>query len=142
MRYPTDEELNNFIGNLEAESLYAPPYLKDDILAKIDTLTLPTSIPEVRWWQSNTMYNIKVIIGIAAALVLIFTLPLDINLLGWQEQIYEQRIEAEIAKSESTEMASESELDRLFRIGTTAITETGSMIIDKLNIFDGLFEKP
>jgi len=142
MRYPTDEELRNLIDKIEEEPLYVPPYLKDDILAKIDTLTLPSSAPESRWWQSNIMYNFKVIVGMAAALVLIFTLPLDTNFMGWQEQFYEQRIEAEMAKLENEEIVAESELDRLFRIGTTAINETGSMIIEKLNVFDNLFDKP
>ena len=142
MKYPTDEELAKFIETLETEPLYAPPFLKESILKQLDELTLPASKQKPKWWQGNFAYNMKVIAGMAAALILIFVLPLDMNLLEWQDQIYEQRLETVINRFENEEPETESELDRLFRISTTTISETGSLIVERLNVFGSLFEKP
>ncbi|MCL2718214.1 MAG: hypothetical protein FWE14_05485 [Lachnospiraceae bacterium] len=167
MRYPTDEELMELVENLEAEPLFDPPHLKENIAAEIgkialtpisrsmgdakirivkdSSFALPSSGKKQKrrnWKQGNFVYNVKVIAGMAAALVLIFLLPLDINTLTRQEQAYEQRIEMVEIRFENEQGETESELDKIFRISATAITETGSMILDKLNIFDGLFDKP
>ena len=141
MKIPNDEELLSFIEELEKEPLYVPPFLKETILTRIDDLNLPSSRPVPKWWQGNFSYNLKAIAGMAAAIILIFILPLDMNLYEWQEQVHDKRIEAAINRLENEELESESELDRLFRIGSSAINDTNMKIIDTLNIFSNLFEK-
>ncbi|MCL2052284.1 MAG: hypothetical protein FWG91_11260 [Lachnospiraceae bacterium] len=131
MRYPTDEELSSLIENLEAEPLFAPPHLKGNIMAEIDKITLPASGKRLRWWQGNSAYNMKVIAGMAAALILIFTLPLDVG----------PRIGMEETSFAAEQAETESEIEKFFRISTTAINETNRIILDKLNIFDGLFNR-
>lgn len=144
MRYPTDEELLNFIEKLEAEPLFDPPHLKENILGEINKTAsasmLPASGSRITWWQGNLFYNMKVMAGMAAALALIFIIPLDFNIECWQGQVNEQRIEIAKERYGSGQQDSESEFSRLYRIGTTAITDTNMLIIDRLNSFDGLFD--
>ena len=147
MRYPTDEELWNLIEYLEAEPLkaeplkaellYAPPHLKADILKKVEQIAIPSSGLSHKWWRINFAYNIKIAAGMAAALILIFTLPQDFRILSWQEKSYEQWVD--VSKYEDEQLYKESEFSRIFRISATAMHETNSLILDKINIFD-LFE--
>ena len=139
MRYPTDEELLRFIEKLEAEPLFAPPHMKENILGEIEKPTLFSSGQRAVRRQGSLAYNLKVIAGMAAALALIFIMPLDFNIEGWQEQANEQRIEMAKEKYGSGQDDSESEFSRLYRIGTTAITDTNMIIIEKLNNLNGLF---
>ena len=106
MRYLTDEELLNLVEEIEAEPLFAPKYLKTEIMEKID-------MKNIKWWQGNFVYNVKIIAGMAAALVLIFTLPREMNFGG---------------------------LDKILNISTTAVNDTSMKFIDTIKIFDGLFE--
>lgn len=69
-RYPTDEELNRFIEKLEKEELYAPKHLKEEILlrAKETKKTGPSSF---------LMYTLKMAAGMAAAVFLVFMIPVN-----------------------------------------------------------------
>lgn len=90
-RYPTDEELLLFIENLEKEELYAPRYLKEKILRRADkcagnittTENMVTHVtvagnsarrPE-KSPVSFLAYTVKVVAGMAAALLLTFSVP-------------------------------------------------------------------
>lgn len=66
-RYPTDEELNRFIEELEKEELYAPKHLKEEILLKAKE-TAPSSF---------LMYTLKMAAGMAAAVFLVFMIPVN-----------------------------------------------------------------
>lgn len=90
-RYPTDEELNRFIEELEQQKLYAPGHLKDEILmkaAKQKRKGEKESEP-----ASFLMYTLKMAVGMAAAVFLVFAIPSDgimnlprdgIDLNGWE----------------------------------------------------------
>ncbi len=70
--YPTDEELMKWIEEIEKEPLYAPGYLKDEILKKQEL------IPVCKRRQAKIQmftYSMKIGAGMAAALFLIFMSP-------------------------------------------------------------------
>lgn len=75
-RYPTDEELNRFIEELEKEELYAPRHLKEEILLKA-AKTEQMHKSESKRSQPVQMftYTLKIVAGMAAAIFLVFMIP-------------------------------------------------------------------
>lgn len=71
-RYPTDEELNAFIRQLEQQELYAPKNLKRQILDKKRRREAAVPMP-----VHGFAYKIKVVAGMAAALLMLVLLPMN-----------------------------------------------------------------
>lgn len=75
--YPTDEELELFIQQMEQQELYAPKHMKEQILEKafprqtVEVLPKSGSGREVRLFT----YRLKIAAGMAAALVMLMLLP-------------------------------------------------------------------
>lgn len=71
--YPTEEELNRMIEELEREQLYAPKHLKEDILFKARKIEKRRNknVQPV----SFRMYTLKMAVGMAAAVLLVFMIP-------------------------------------------------------------------
>lgn len=75
--YPTDEELELLISELENQELYAPKHMKEQILDQ----AFPKKAPEMfRENQRNGTvqtftYRLKIIAGMAAALIMLALLP-------------------------------------------------------------------
>lgn len=69
-QYPTDEELNAFIAKLEQEELYAPAHLKEEILLKTEQMKKSETAP-----ISFLVYTLKMVAGMAAAIMLTFAIP-------------------------------------------------------------------
>lgn len=102
-RYPSDDELYRLIEELEKEELYAPRHLKEEIFQKVNERkkTTATSFP---------VYTLKMAAGIAAAVLLVFMLPIrdgsnvsEAGFLGREWSItekWEQEREEEIDLSE------------------------------------------
>lgn len=94
--YPTEEELNRLIESLEQEQLYAPGHLKEEILFKAEKeikkgekRARPVSFP---------MYTLKMAVGMAAAILLVFMIPAesgrameDIGMQGSVRKAQEER---------------------------------------------------
>ncbi|MGN0377398.1 MAG: hypothetical protein ACI4ED_07160 [Suilimivivens sp.] len=72
-RYPTDEALNRMIEELEKEELYAPGYLKDEILLKVKETE--KTVSKRSQPVSFLMYTLKMAAGMAAAVLLVFMIP-------------------------------------------------------------------
>ncbi|MCI8355554.1 MAG: hypothetical protein K2P13_02320 [Lachnospiraceae bacterium] len=104
-RYPSDEELYRFIEELEKEELYAPRHLKEEILLKVNEEEKaeksknrkgqPTPFP---------VYTFKMAAGIAAAIFLIFMVPVqdgrNVSRAGFLEKWEQEKDEEEISLSE------------------------------------------
>ena len=73
--YPTEEELNRMIEELEREQLYAPKHLKEDILFKARKIEKRRNknVQPV----SFRMYTLKMAVGMAAAVLLVFMSPAE-----------------------------------------------------------------
>lgn len=76
-KYPTDEELNDFIARLEQESLYAPIHLKEEILLKAEEITGVKRQQKYDKPTSFFSYTLKMVAGMAAALFLTFAIPVS-----------------------------------------------------------------
>lgn len=90
-RYPTDEELNSFIEELEKEELYAPLHLKEEILLKVKEGEQPVKAgSKIQQPVSLFLYTLKMVAGMAAAVLLIFMLPVgngsDVSEAGFLER--------------------------------------------------------
>lgn len=97
--YPTDEELNRLIEALEKEELYAPAHLKGEILQRVKKESRPADAGrKSRQPVSLVVYTLKIAAGMAAAILLVFFLPVrNGSNVSWaeeaqrQEKVYEPR---------------------------------------------------
>ncbi|NBJ94918.1 hypothetical protein [Parablautia muri] len=103
--YPTDEELELLISQLEKQELYAPRHLKEEILKQAfpeqTVEALPKSGGGERAVQLFT-YRLKIIAGMAAAIFMLAVLPS----LGWESR-YETGWEREDQNGQKMEIARE-----------------------------------
>lgn len=77
-RYPTDEELNSFIEEIEKEELYAPGNLKEEILLKAQKqVSMEKSEHNRMQGSSFLLYTFKMAAGMAAAVLLVFMIPVS-----------------------------------------------------------------
>lgn len=77
-RYPTDEELNSFIEEIEKEELYAPGNLKEEILLKAQKQASMEKSEHNRMQGSSfLLYTFKMAAGMAAAVLLVFMIPVS-----------------------------------------------------------------
>ncbi len=93
-RYPSDEELDLWIHNLEQEELYAPRHLKEEIMHKAfgsNQSSLPVSF---------LSYSAKMIAGMAAAVVLTFMIPASDGTDISRAQIRMERLQQENERRE------------------------------------------
>lgn len=75
-RYPTDEELRSFIEELEKGELYAPRHLKEEILLKARAQEKPEKAGRGSQQPvSFLIYSLKMVAGMAAAIILVFMIP-------------------------------------------------------------------
>ena len=75
--YPTDEELMLFIEKLEQEELYAPANLKEQILEKVfPKKEIEPVLQERAKRVSLLSYRLKIMGGMAAALLLLVMVPI------------------------------------------------------------------
>lgn len=76
--YPTDEELERMIEQLEAQELYAPKHMKEQILnqafLKQTVKEFPMSGSGTRPVRNFT-YRLKIIAGMAAAIIMLMIIP-------------------------------------------------------------------
>lgn len=86
--YLTDEELNGFIEKLEEKELYAPAHLKSEIFEKLNKQKSGKPV-------SFLLYTFKLAVGMAAAIVLVFTLPLNDGSAVSRAEAVERNYEAE-----------------------------------------------
>ena len=70
--YPTDEELGRLIEELERQPLYAPVHLQESVLCKLKERENKRESSEK---VSFFLYSIKMAVGMAAAIVLLFAIP-------------------------------------------------------------------
>lgn len=74
--YPTDEELNSFIEEIEREEMYVPKHLKEEILLKAQKQTAMEKSEHNRAQSSSfLLYTLKMAAGMAAAVLLVFMIP-------------------------------------------------------------------
>lgn len=92
-KYPTDEELELFIQELEQQELYAPKHIKEQILSQ----AFQKQAEEARQKSGGggtvqlMAYRLKIVAGMAAALLMLILLP-SIRMSG-EYRMYRDEIE-------------------------------------------------
>lgn len=79
--YPTDQELEQWIEQLEQEELYAPKHLKDEIIFRARQASNAESFSVEKKKAAKRkefiIYSMKIIGSMAAVLMILFTVPTD-----------------------------------------------------------------
>lgn len=79
--YPTDEELNFLIERLEEQELYAPAHLKGEIMDRAFPKQTEQAQPKHKSAKPEPImlfaYRLKIIAGMAAALIMLALIPLQ-----------------------------------------------------------------
>ncbi|MDY2698460.1 MAG: hypothetical protein SOV61_02835 [Lachnospiraceae bacterium] len=89
--YPTDEELELFIRQIEQQELYAPKYMKEQILNKAFPKQSGEKLDE-KGSQDATVYSLayrlKIVAGMAAAVLMLILLPVQSADRGYEEPVF------------------------------------------------------
>lgn len=78
--YPTDEELELFVEQLEQQELYAPKYMKEQILSRAFPKQTAEVLPRSGGGKGSVQlfsYRLKIIAGMAAAFLMLVLLPIQ-----------------------------------------------------------------
>ena len=78
--YPTDEELERLIAELEQQDLYAPKHMKEQILSQVfpkQTDKMPAKSGSAQKPIALFTYRLKIIAGMAAALIMLAVIPMQ-----------------------------------------------------------------
>ena len=78
--YPTDEELERLIAELEQQELYAPKHMKEQILSQVfpkQTDKTPAKSGSAQKPVALFTYRLKIIAGMAAALIMLAVIPMQ-----------------------------------------------------------------
>lgn len=78
--YPTDEELERLIAELEQQELYAPKHMKEQILSQVfpkQTDKMPAKSGSAQKPIALFTYRLKIVAGMAAALIMLAVIPMQ-----------------------------------------------------------------
>lgn len=140
-RYLTDEELGSFIEELEKEELYAPAHLKEEIFEKLKKSDESRQNSEKsKKPVSFLLYTFKMAAGMAAAIVLVFTLPLNDGSAVSRAEAVERDYEAEVKrlkeeKKKDEKLSVDEKLTRYREEKRKTDNEKSEDMIDKFNNF-------
>lgn len=136
--YPSDEELERLISQLEKQELYAPKHMKEQILSqafpKQTVEIFPESGSRSRTVQTIT-YRLKIIAGMAAALVMVMIIPLINDSRrdeADQQIIYSQQLRRE---QQSDNSEKNIYINEIFSERTREINQRFSSWFEQVNSF-------
>ena len=142
--YMTDEELELFIEHMEKRELYAPKHMKEQILnqafPKQTVEVLPKSGGGGKQ-ASLLAYRIKIIAGMAAAIIMLMILPMQREIRGYESEM-ERRLYTESMREQVDDGKEHIDLNTAFNEGTWKINRKINSWFDRINNwgFDNLYE--
>lgn len=124
--YPTDEELNLLIEQLEEQELYAPRHLKEEIMNK----AFPKQTEQVQPGSKSGgkepialfTYRLKIIAGMAAALIMLMLIPFQAEIDVAADDAARQQKRSE-AMEEKYMNSNGSSVNNLLNEGTRRIDD-------------------
>lgn len=124
--YPTDEELNLLIEQLEEQELYAPKHLKEEIMNKVFSKQTERARPKHKSGRMESItlftYRLKIIAGMAAALIMLILIPFQAGTgAAPSDTVRQQRSEA---AEEKYRNSNGSSVNSLLNEGTRRIDDT------------------
>lgn len=138
--YPTDEELELFIKQMEQQELYAPRHMKEQILSQaFPKQTVEVLLKSGRDGKSVRLftYRLKVIAGMAAAIVMLMVLPSVVGNSGYEEDRAWIRRKEEMAEAMQAEEKEEMSLNYVLNEKTRAVNQRINFWFSRM---DSLFE--
>ena len=106
--YPTDKELELFIEQLEQQELYAPKHMKEQILSRAFPKQTVEVQPKSGGGKSTVQlfsYRLKIIAGMAAALLMLVILPIQGQMQESGEMEWEDTLQVNREDEDEEEMA-------------------------------------
>ena len=142
--YMTDEELELFIRQMEQQELYAPRHMKEQILNQAFPKQTVEVLPKSgggRKQASLLAYRIKIITGMAAAIVMLMILPMQSEISG-HEQEMERRLRTESMREQEDDGKERIDFNTVFNEGTWKVNRKINSWFDRINNwgFDNLYE--
>lgn len=136
-RYPSDEELNAFIEQLEMQELYAPSNLKQQILNQ--TKKKEAKNKSVQMFT----YSFKVAAGMAAAIVMLTVLPMFESRAAYPERLayIEQKQLEEYKEWEDAQMKKVQKKEKKEAILQQNRENAEKKLTDVLETFNGMWNK-
>ena len=135
--YPTDEELNLLIEQLEEQELYAPRHLKEEIMNKAFPKQTEQAQPKHKRGRTESItlftYRLKIIAGMAAALIMLILIPFHAEADMAADNAARQQKHSE-AMEEKYRNSTGSSVNNLLNEGTRRID-------DKINSWLGITEE-
>ena len=142
--YMTDEELELFIEHMEQRELYAPKHMKEQILNQAFPKQTVEVLPKSgggRKQASLLAYRIKIIAGMAAAIIMLMILPMQREIRGYESEM-ERRLYTESMREQEVDGKEHIDLNTAFNEGTWKINRKINSWFDRINNwgFDNLYE--
>jgi hypothetical protein len=142
--YMTDEELELFIEHMEQRELYAPKHMKEQILNQAFPKQTVEVLPKSgggRKQASLLAYRIKIIAGMAAAIIMLMILPMQREIRGYESEM-ERRLRTESMREQEDDGKEHIDLNTAFNEGTWKINRKINSWFDRINNwgFDNLYE--
>ena len=142
--YMTDEELELFIEHMEQRELYAPKHMKEQILNQAFPKQTVEVLPKSgggRKQASLLAYRIKIIVGMAAAIIMLMILPMQREIRGYESEM-ERRLRTESMREQEVDGKEHIDLNTAFNEGTWKINRKINSWFDRINNwgFDNLYE--
>ncbi len=112
--YPSDEELRLFIDELERQELYAPKHMKEQILNRAFPKQTAQGLPAPGGGRDPVQlfsYRLKIIAGMAAALMMLVLLPIQGELQEAQRAEWEEAYREEEAPDDKEDAFRREEAD-------------------------------
>lgn len=142
--YMTDEELELFIGQMEQRELYAPKHMKEQILNQAFPKQTVEVLPKSgggRKQASLLAYRIKIIAGMAAAIVMLMILPMQREIRGHESEM-ERWLRTESMREQEDGGKEHIDFNTVFNEGTWNVNRKINSWFDRINNwgFDNLYE--
>lgn len=147
-RYPSDEELNAFIEQLEQQELYAPKNMKEEILKQAFPKQTVEVLPRTKSQQTTQIsrkakvslfsYRLKIVAGMAAAIVMLIVIPMQDT-----GRTYDARMQVQTEATSENQQAEGSEKTPSVDV-KNVLNESTRKVNQKINTwtenFNNLFE--
>lgn len=142
--YMTDEELELFIEHMEQRELYAPKHMKEQILNQAFPKQTVEVLPKSgggRKQASLLAYRIKIIAGMAAAIIMLMILPMQREIRGYESEM-ERWLRTESMREQEDDGKERIDFNSVFNEGTWKVNRKINSWFDRINNwgFDNLYE--
>ncbi len=132
--YPTDEELEFFIRQMEEQELYAPKHMKEQILNRAFPNPIKEALPDSGGGGKTVQflaYRLKIIAGMAAAVLMLVILPMQGR--DWQDQDKTQERKLLDTWEQEMEQKDTIDINNMLNEGTRKVSRKMNAWLEGMN---------